>query len=86
MISEKQVSKKNTEDENMETAGIIILVGNPNVGKTTIFRKLCKKNVHIENPKDSFIELSSGKLNLNGRCYKVIDIPGINSLFANSEE
>jgi len=73
-------------DENMETAGIIILVGNPNVGKTTIFRKLCKKNVHIENPKDSFVELSFGKLNLNGRCYKVIDIPGINSLFANSEE
>ena len=72
--------------ESIETAGSIIIVGNPNVGKTTIFRKLCKKNVHVENHKDSSVELSFGKLNLNGSFYKVIDVPGINSLFANSEE
>ncbi len=72
--------------ESRENGSRVILVGNPNVGKTTIFRKLCKKNVYVENPGDSFVELSFGKLSLNGRCYEVIDIPGITSLCAHSEE
>ena len=71
---------------NPETAGSIVLIGNSNVGKTTIFRKLCNKNIQIENLPDSFVELSIGKLDLNDRLYKVIDIPGITSLFGYSEE
>ncbi len=72
--------------DHAETVGSIILVGSPNVGKTTIFRKLCKKNIQLVIPKDSSVELSYGNVLLNGRSYKVIDIPGISSLFANSEE
>ena len=69
-----------------EATGSIILVGSPNVGKTTIFRKLCKKISRVENPGDSFVELSFGKLHLDGRSYEVVDVPGITDLFGNSEE
>ncbi len=79
-------SKAGTKAELAGIAGTIVMVGNPNVGKSTVFRKLCRKNIRVETPRDSFIELSYGKLNLNGKLYKVIDVPGINSLFGNSEE
>jgi len=78
--------KRGAKVEDIETAGTIIIVGSPNVGKTTLFRKLCQKKIHVETPKNSFVELSYGELNLDGKHYKVIDIPGISSLFGNSEE
>lgn len=69
-----------------EAAGSIICVGCSNVGKTTIFRQLCSRNIQIENLPDSFVEIAVGKIDINGRSYRGVDIPGITSLFGYSEE
>ena len=64
----------------------IIVVGNSNVGKTTVLRQLCKKNTRTENYEGSFVELTYGDLRINNRPYKVVDVPGITSIWADHSE
>jgi ferrous iron transport protein B len=64
----------------------IVLVGNPNVGKSVIFRMLTGNYVLVSNFPGTTVEVSRGWMQLGGIAYQVVDTPGINSLVPQSED
>ena len=64
----------------------IVLVGNPNVGKSVIFRLLTGNYVMVSNFPGTTVEVTRGKMQLGGVLYEVIDTPGVNSLIPQSED
>ncbi|AIJ05628.1 ferrous iron transport protein B [Methanocaldococcus bathoardescens] len=62
----------------------IALIGNPNVGKSTIFNALTGENVYIGNWPGVTVEKKEGEFEYNGERFKVVDLPGVYSLTANS--
>ncbi|MDD3591090.1 MAG: ferrous iron transporter B [Sulfurovum sp.] len=58
----------------------ILLMGNPNVGKSAIFSRLTGIDVMISNYPGTTIELKKGKMKLDGETAEVIDVPGTYSL------
>ncbi len=64
----------------------IVLVGNPNVGKSVIFRLLTGSYVLVSNFPGTTVEISRGRLNLGGITYEVVDTPGVYSLVPQSED
>ncbi|MCL2877639.1 MAG: ferrous iron transporter B [Acidobacteria bacterium] len=67
-------------------SGKIVLVGNPNVGKSVTFRILTGSYVLVSNFPGTTVEVSRGHINLGGRDYEVVDTPGVNSLIPQSED
>ena len=64
----------------------IVLVGNPNVGKSVIFNHLTGKYVTVSNYPGTTVEVSSGFLKGSGNRVLVIDSPGVQSLFARTDD
>jgi ferrous iron transport protein B len=64
----------------------LMLVGNPNVGKSVIFRWLTKRYAIVSNYPGTTVEICRGEMRLGGITYEVIDTPGINSLVPQSED
>lgn len=64
----------------------IALAGNPNSGKTTIFNELTGMRQHVGNYPGVTVEKRSGELVHNNYNIEIIDLPGIYSLTAFSEE
>jgi ferrous iron transport protein B len=65
--------------------GRILLVGNPNVGKSVIFSYLTGRYAIASNYPGTTVEISTGVMRQrHGR--EVIDTPGVNSLFPRSED
>lgn len=64
----------------------IVLVGNPNVGKSVIFGLLTKKYVTVSNYPGTTVEVSYGDMTLEGKKYLIVDTPGVNSLVPMSED
>jgi ferrous iron transport protein B len=64
----------------------IVLVGNPNVGKSVIFRLLTGNYVMVSNFPGTTVEVSRGKMQWGGSTYEVVDTPGVNSLIPQSED
>lgn len=65
---------------------LLILVGNPNVGKSAIFGYLTGTYVVVSNYPGTTVEVTRGKALLNGTQDTVIDTPGANSLNPMSED
>ena len=63
--------------------GAILLIGNPNVGKSVIFGALTKRYVTVSNYPGTTVEITEGALP-DGQ--KVIDTPGTNSLTSTSDD
>lgn len=63
--------------------GTILLIGNPNVGKSVIFGALTKRYVTVSNYPGTTVEITEGALP-DGR--KIIDTPGTNSLTSASDD
>lgn len=78
-MSEATLSKKT-----MTTR--IALVGNPNVGKSTIFNYLTGLNQKIGNYPGVTVDKKSGSVHINGETFEILDLPGTYSLFPNSED
>ncbi len=64
----------------------VILVGNPNVGKSVIFNYLTGKYVTVSNYPGTTVEVSTGTLAAHGKKLQVLDTPGVNSLIPMSED
>jgi ferrous iron transport protein B len=64
----------------------VILIGNPNVGKSVIFNYLTGKYVTVSNYPGTTVEVSIGALSVHGKKLQVLDTPGINSLIPMSED
>jgi ferrous iron transport protein B len=64
----------------------VILVGNPNVGKSVIFNVLTGKYVTVSNYPGTTVEVTTGTTKIHQRKFQVLDTPGVNSLIPMSED
>ena len=64
----------------------IILIGNPNVGKSVLFNVLTGKYVTVSNYPGTTVEVSAGSTTVDNRKVQVLDTPGVNSLIPMSED
>lgn len=62
----------------------IALLGNPNVGKTSVFNRITKLNQKVGNYPGITVEKREGNIKANGNEYRIIDLPGTYTLFPNS--
>lgn len=58
----------------------VALIGNPNSGKTSIFNILTKQEQRVANWPGMTVEQKSGKLEIDGTTFSIIDLPGCYSL------
>lgn len=80
MLFNKNIEKINSANYT------IALVGNPNVGKSTIFNALTGMHQHTGNWPGKTVENASGICNYKNKNYRLIDLPGTYSLMSHSEE
>ena len=78
--------KVSKEEKKKHKYSKIVLVGNPNVGKSVIFGLLTGKYVTVSNYPGTTVEVSNGNLNLDGKRLLIIDSPGVNSFVPMSED
>ena len=64
----------------------ILLVGNPNVGKSTVFNLLCNKKQKTGNYAGVTVASHSGKYVFKDEEVEVIDLPGSYSVYPTSED
>jgi len=64
----------------------IALLGQPNLGKSTLFNGLTGANQHVGNWPGKTVEKKEGEFSYKGTDYKIVDLPGAYGLSANSEE
>ncbi len=64
----------------------VVLMGNPNVGKSALFSAFTGRRVDISNYPGTTVEVARGQLHLNGEVVDLIDTPGIQSLLARSDD
>lgn len=64
----------------------VAIIGNPNVGKSTIFNQLTGLNQKIGNYPGVTVDKKIGTMNYHGSSYEIIDLPGTYSLYPNSED
>lgn len=63
----------------------VLLVGNPNCGKTTLFNALTGDNQRVGNWPGVTVEKKTGEIHLKEQVIEVTDLPGIYSLAAHAE-
>jgi len=66
--------------------GAVILVGNPNVGKSVVFGALTGRYVNVSNYPGTTVEITRGEARERGTIHEVIDTPGVYSLLPMSED
>lgn len=64
----------------------ILLVGNPNVGKSTVFNLLCNKKQKTGNYAGVTVASHSGNYEYKGDNVEVVDLPGSYSVYPTSED
>ena len=64
----------------------IVLVGNPNVGKSALFGALTGKYVTVSNYPGTTVEVSRGNAVIAGQRVQVVDTPGAASFLPSSED
>ena len=64
----------------------IVIVGNSNVGKSSLFNHLVKEYSIVANYPYTTIEIARGMLTIGGKQFELIDTPGIYSLEIQSED
>jgi ferrous iron transport protein B len=69
-----------------DAGGKLILVGNPNVGKSLLFNALTGAYTTVSNYPGTSVEVSRGFCEIAGQRYEVLDTPGMYSLLPITEE
>lgn len=62
----------------------VALAGNPNTGKSTIFNSLTGLRQHVGNWAGKTVARAEGAFNLDGKKFKIVDLPGTYSLLSTS--
>ncbi|MGI6577377.1 MAG: FeoB small GTPase domain-containing protein [Eubacteriales bacterium] len=75
----------NEDKKVFEKADKILLMGNPNVGKSVFFSSLTGINVISSNYAGTTVSYTEGTIKLDDKTYTLIDVPGTYSLEATSE-
>ena len=70
----------------MEKNQTILLAGNPNVGKSTVFNQLTGMRQHTGNWPGKTVEIAEGICKKTDTPIKLIDLPGTYSLLSHSRE
>ena len=58
----------------------VLLIGNPNVGKSTLFNSLTKSHEHTGNFHGVTVEEKRKRITFDGEQYEFVDLPGLYSL------
>lgn len=69
-----------------EIGAPVVLVGNPNVGKSALFGALTGRYATVSNYPGTTVELARGRASLHGRRSVLVDTPGVLSLLPSSED
>src|SRR6059036_3800247 len=64
----------------------LLLVGNPNVGKSLLFTRLTNRYVTVSNYPGTTVEMTTATALIGDERRAIIDTPGINSLLPQSED
>ena len=73
--------------DGMKVKGCVVaVVGNPNCGKTTLFNALTGLNQRVGNWPGVTVDRKTGHFTHNGTAYELVDLPGIYSLSALSQD
>lgn len=64
----------------------VILVGNPNVGKSILFNALTGAYTVVSNYPGTSVAVARGNCEINGQRYEILDTPGMYSLLPITEE
>jgi ferrous iron transport protein B len=68
------------------TRRTLVLVGNPNVGKSVLFNKLTGKFVVISNYPGTTVEIARGGTFIDDKEFTVLDTPGVNEFAPRTED
>ena len=68
------------------TQPMLVLVGNPNVGKSVLFNKLTGKFVIISNYPGTTVEIARGGTFIDDKEFTVLDTPGVNEFAPRTED
>lgn len=74
------------ETKSKKSLKTIAIIGNPNVGKSSIFNQLTGLNQKIGNYPGVTVDKTLGFLNNSGKQYQLVDLPGTYSIFPKSED
>jgi ferrous iron transport protein B len=67
-------------------AEVVLLVGNPNVGKSLLFKNLTHRYVNVSNFPGTTVEITRARAAFAGRALDVVDSPGVNDLSPRSDD
>jgi ferrous iron transport protein B len=74
------------KEESEEGARPLLLVGNPNVGKSLLFTRLTNRYVTVSNYPGTTVEMTTATAIIGDERRSIIDTPGINSLLPQSQD
>ena len=64
----------------------VVLMGNPNVGKSTVFNEITGSHQHTGNWTGKTVDTAKGRFYYKFMNYELVDLPGTYSLLSSSEE
>lgn len=75
-------------DDAKVSSGIkrIVLVGNPNCGKSTLFNLITGMSVHVGNWPGVTVDVKMAQWKVNGEIWEVVDLPGSYSLLGKNAD
>lgn len=80
------VNARQPADSGSQTGPLILLVGNPNVGKSALFNKLTGQYVTVSNYPGTTVEVAHGHCHALGSEIEIADTPGMYSLLPITDE
>ena len=67
-------------DDTPEVGTVVLMLGNPNVGKSALFNRMTGANAIVSNYPGTTVDFTSGTFIEGGHTYTIIDVPGTYSL------